>query len=149
MAEFLTQIDYDLLINQNLMGVVKDALKIASTQGLPGENHFYITFQTNVPGVKIPAMLKTQYPESMTIVLQHQFYNLAVEAEKFSVTLVFGGIEQELVIPFKAITYFADPFAKFGLSFALPERATSLEDLSPSESAPAEVISIDKFRKSK
>ena len=157
MQEFLTEINYDELINNHLHGVVVDALKIAAEQGLPGDNHFYITFRTDLPGVEIPQMLKIQYPENMTIVLQHQFSDLEVGTDKFSVVLVFGGVPHRLVIPFASITYFADPYAKFGLSFNLDNqsRASSLEDLedeirensSDNGTTSDEVISIDSFRK--
>lgn len=152
MTDMLQEINYDKLISRNLLGVVRDALKIAATQGLPGENHFYITFKTNFEGVELPRMLQIQYPENMTIVLQHQFSDLAVSDDKFSVTLVFGGVPYTLVIPFGAITYFADPFAKFGLSFEMTERVSKLEDMDVDTSKktndkPAEVVSIDSFRK--
>ncbi len=157
MQEFLSEINYDKLINNHLHGVVKDALQIAAEQGLPGDNHFYITFCTNYPGVEIPQMLLIQYPENMTIVLQHQFSDLKVEDDKFSVVLVFGGIPRTLTIPFAAIAYFADPYAKFGLSFNMEQNqtATRLEDMDTdeqekptAESTPAEVISIESFRRS-
>jgi len=153
MSEFLSEINYDKLINANLLGVVRDALKIAAEQGLPGENHFYITFKTNFKGVKIPKMLQIQYPENMTIVLQHQFSDLYVSDSKFSVILVFGGVPYTLVVPFAAITYFADPYAKFGLSFEMPDRVSKLEDADVEQKDsdigknPAEVISIDNYRK--
>lgn len=153
MENFLTEINYDKLINKHLLGVVIDALKIASEQGLPGENHFYITFKTNFPGVDIPQMLRVQYPENMTIVLQHQYEDLTVDLEKFSVVLIFGGIPQTLTVPFAAISYFADPYAKFGLSFNFDENGnvSLLEDLEigtsdETPSASAEIISIDSFR---
>ena len=154
MSEFLSEINYDKLINNHLLGVVRDALKIASEQGLPGDNHFFITFKTNHAGVQIPKMLQIQYPENMTIVLQHQFSKLVVEDDKFSVELVFGGVPYTLVIPFASIVYFADPYAKFGLSFEMPEKSSKLEDMPIAESkkqnnTPAEVISIDNFRKNK
>ncbi len=157
MQEFLSEINYDQLISNHLHGVVIDALKIAADQGLPGDNHFYITFRTDFPEVEIPQMLKVQYPENMTIVLQHQFSDLEVGENKFSVVLVFGGVPHRLVIPFASIAYFADPYAKFGLSFNLDEqqKASSLEDVedknsnfhSSEQEKPAEVISIDSFRK--
>ena len=153
MEDYITEIDYDKLISKHLKGVVIDALKIASTQGLPGENHYYITFKTDFDGIEIPEMLKIQYPENMTIVLQHQFSGLEVSDDKFCVTLTFGGIPYRLVIPFAAITYFADPYAKFGLSFNFEEedKVSRLEDLEIEQEqashAPAEVISIDSFRK--
>ena len=155
MQEFLTEINYDKLIEKSLKNVVIDALKIAEDQGLPWENHFYITFKTNHPGTKISAQLKTQYPEEMTIVMQHQYANLVVEKNYFSVDLSFGGILQTLTIPFDAIIYFADPYAKFGLSFNLSDELRkhndTIEEKNISEpkvsGGNATVISIDAFRK--
>ena len=152
MTEFVTEINYDKLIEKSLKQVVIEALKIAEIQGLPGENHFYITFKTNHPQTKIPRDLKIQYPESMTIVLQHQYSNLTVNQETFSVDLSFGGRMQTLVIPFDAITYFADPYAKFGLSFSFYENgdAHALEDIQPEKRVAgetAQIISFDSFRK--
>lgn len=153
-----SEIDYDELINKNLRGVVVDALKFAEAEGLLGENHFYITFRTDFAGVKMPESLKEQYPKEITIVLQHQFSDLRVKNDKFSVVLMFGGIPYELTVPFASVTYFADPCAKFGLSFKPDteseedddtEKLAKLEDeirQSPN-SHPAEVISIDSFRK--
>ena len=142
MTEFVSEINYDKLIEKSLKRVVVEALKIAEFQGLPGENHFYITFKTNHPGTSIPRDLKIQYPESMTIVLQHQYENLSVKEDAFSVDLSFGGRMQTLVIPFDAITYFADPHAKFGLSFSFYENgdAHALEDIEPEKKD--EIISL-------
>lgn len=155
MQEFLSEINYDQLITKHLKGVVADALKIAADQGLPGENHFYITFRTDYPEVEIPTMLRTQYPENMTIVLQHQFSNLIVKNDKFSVDLMFGGIPRTLTIPFNAISYFADPYARFGLSFDTTQNTDDNNDIventesssSTPNNQPAEVISIDSFRR--
>ena len=158
MLEFVNEINYDKLIEKSLKNVVVEALKIAENQGLPGEHHFYITFKTNHPQTKISTHLKNQYPEEMTIVLQHQFSNLLIEKNHFSVDLSFGGMLQTLVIPFDAVTYFADPHAKFGLSFNLNEDNIEKDnDISPAfeedtnvnqkVSGSATIISIDAFRK--
>lgn len=157
MQDFVSEINYDKLIEKSLKNVVVEALKIAEKQGLPGEHHFYITFKTNHPAAKVSAQLKNQYPEEMTIVLQHQFSNLSVENSFFSVDLSFGGVLQTLVVPFDAITYFADPHAKFGLSFNLNEDSLTKELETPAVfdegkdakkvSGSATVISIDAFRK--
>ena len=152
MTDFVSEINYDKLIEQALKQVVINALKIAEFQGLPGENHFYITFKTNHPETIIPKDLKIQYPESMTIVLQHQYSNLVVTSDSFSVELSFGGRAQTLIIPFDAITYFADPYAKFGLSFSFYENGDvhSLEDIEPEKKVSgetAQIISFDSFRK--
>lgn len=152
MTDFVDEINYDKLIEKSLKQVVVEALKIAEHQGLPGENHFYITFKTNHPETVIPKDLQTQYPETMTIVLQHQYSNLVVTSNSFSVELSFGGRLQTLVIPFDAITYFADPYAKFGLSFSFYEDgdAHSLEDIAPEKKVAgetAQIISFDSFRK--
>ena len=152
MTDFVSEINYDGLIEKSLKHVVVEALKIAERQGLPGENHFYITFKTNHPGTIIPQDLSIQYPEAMTIVLQHQYSNLVVSDEVFSVELSFGGRLQPLIIPFDAITYFADPYAKFGLSFSFYENGDvhSLEDLEPEKKVSgetAQIISFDSCRK--
>lgn len=152
MTELLSEINYDKLIEQALKQVVVDALKIAEAQGLPGENHFYITFKTNHQDTIIPENLKIQYPETMTIVLQHQYSNLIVTDTCFSVELSFGGRPQTLIIPFDAITYFADPYAKFGLSFSFYENGDvhSLDDIEPERKVSgetAQIISFDSFRK--
>ncbi len=152
MTEFVSEINYDQLIEKALKQVVVEALKIAEKQGLPGENHFYITFKTDHPDTIIPSNLKIQYPENMTIVLQHQYSNLVVTDTFFSVELSFGGRPQTLVVPFEAITYFADPYAKFGLSFSFYENGDvhSLEDISPEKKVSgetAQIISFDSFRK--
>jgi hypothetical protein len=151
MVKFIDNINYDELVEKSLRNVVYYALKIVEEQGLPGENHFYITFKTNYAGVVVSKNLRTQYPDSMTIVLQNQFENLVVRHHNFSVDLSFGGIPQTLTIPFEAITYFADPYAKFGLSFALDdEESEQSGDIAAPETPmnqTAEVISIDSFRK--
>ncbi|MBQ2882468.1 MAG: hypothetical protein IJE43_01650 [Alphaproteobacteria bacterium] len=154
MTEFVSEINYDKLIEKALKQVVVDALKIAEAQGLPGDNHFYITFKTDHPGTIIPQNLKIQYPESMTIVLQHQYANLSIEEKFFSVDLSFGGMAQNLIIPYEAITYFADPSAKFGLSFSFYENGDvhSLEDIEPERKVSgetAQIISFDSFRNKK
>ena len=155
MTEFLTEINYDKLIEKSLKNVVVEALKIAEHQGLPGEHHFYITFKTDHPQTKISDMLKSQYPQEMTIVIQHQFSNLVVGRDGFSIDLSFGGIRQTLVIAFDSITYFADPHAKFGLSFNIDEETIthSLGELDFEEEEPkktsngiATVVSIDAYR---
>ena len=151
MVDFVDRIDYDSLVEKSLRIVVYYALKIVEKQGLPGENHFYITFQTNYPGIVISKNLQIQYPDSMTIVLQNQFSNLVVRQNSFSVDLSFGGILQTITIPYEAISYFADPYAKFGLSFNMEENLPAAENASASASGNfsggAEVISIDSFRK--
>lgn len=152
MVDFVEKIDYDELVEKSLRSVVYYALKIVEQQGLPGENHFYITFKTNFPGTIISKNLQIQYPDTMTIVLQNQFENLIVRHNSFSVDLSFGGIPQTITIPYDAITYFADPYAKFGLSFTLDERNTPLANTSSDElksaaSGDAQIISFDNYRK--
>lgn len=160
MTEYVDEIKYDNLIEESLRNVIYLALKIVEKQGLPGENHFYITFKTNFPGVVLSENLKLQYPDTMTIVLQNQFSNLEVRHNSFSVDLSFGGLKQTIVVPFESITYFADPYAKFGLNFESEEQAddeVSVEAgegkksmLSRKMSASgksADIISFDKFRR--
>ncbi|MBP5216150.1 MAG: hypothetical protein J6039_06340 [Alphaproteobacteria bacterium] len=150
MVNFVNEINYDALVERSLRNVVYYALKIVEEQGLPGENHFYITFRTDFPGTVVSKNLKIQYPESMTIVLQNQFDNLVVRHNSFSVDLSFGGVPQTITIPYEAVTYFADPYAKFGLSFEhenfdMSEIATDGEK--PKIAGNAEVVSIDNYRK--
>ena len=157
MDKFLDEINYDELIEKSLRNVVYLALKIVEEQGLPGESHFYISFKTDFPGTVISQNLKVQYPETMTIVLQNQFSNLVVRHNNFSVDLSFGGIEQTITIPFEGITYFADPSAKFGLSFETEESIfasaegdnTPPKNKSSAQEKNAEVISFDKILRKK
>ncbi len=110
-------IRYDLLTQQALRGVVRDVLADAAKKGLPGDHHFYISFDTRADGVRISDRLRTQYPEEMTIILQHQFWDLAVADDAFEVGLSFGGIPEKLGVPFEAIKGFFDPSVQFGLQF--------------------------------
>ncbi len=148
------EINYDKLVEKALKQVVIEALKIAADEGLPGENHFYISFKTNHSGVRMDTALLDQYPEDMTIVLQHQFANLMLSESYFEVDLSFNNIPHTLRIPYDAITYFADPHAKFALSFApaedLMKQEASFEDTPKKVSGgTAEIVSIDAFRKKK
>ena len=111
------QIRYDLLTQQALRGVVRSVLVDAVKKGLPGEHHFYITFNTKADGVRISERLLGQYPEEMTIILQHQFWDLKVGDDEFEVGLSFGGIPEKLTVPFEAINGFFDPSVQFGLQF--------------------------------
>lgn len=111
-------IDYQSIIQDALRGVVRRVLTQVVEHGLPGEHHFYIGFRTRHPGVEVPRFLRDQYPEEMTIILQHQFWELEVDEEAFSVALSFGGSRQRLRVPFAALTAFADPEAQFALRFA-------------------------------
>ena len=111
-------IRYDILTQDALRSVVRTVLIDAATKGLPGEHHFFISFDTRADGVGVSARLKAQYPKEMTIVLQHQFWDLIVTDDRFEVGLSFSGIPERLVIPLRAITGFADPSVQFGLQFA-------------------------------
>ena len=146
------EINYDKLVEKSLKNVVIEALKIAENEGLPGEHHFYITFKTNHPNARVSSQLLNQYPEDMTIVLQHQFANLMIGTTYFEVDLSFGGIPQTLRIPYDAISYFADPYAKFALSFSLADENFVSEDIAENKeekfvNEPAPVISIEEYRK--
>jgi hypothetical protein len=113
----MDHIRYDLLTQQALRGVVRAVLADAAANGLPGEHHFYIAFDTRAEGVGMPDRLRAQYPEQMTIILQHQFWDLKVSEEGFEVGLSFGGIPTKLSIPFQAVKGFFDPSVQFGLQF--------------------------------
>jgi hypothetical protein len=128
-ADIMTQdfLEYPKLVETAMRSVVRGALDIAAEHGLPGLHHFYITFRTRAPGVNIADRLLAQYPEEMTIVLEHQFWDLTVEPDQFSVTLSFGNAPENLVIPYSAITAFVDPSVKFGLQFSAGDDAAAPE----------------------
>ena len=143
---------YDKMVEAALRGVVREAIARAAATGLPGAHHFYVTFRTRFPGLSLPDYLSEQYPEEMTVVLEHQFWDLEVSEECFSVTLSFQNKPERLVIPFEAITAFADPAVKFGLQFqgappeAAPAETVSAKAEEPAEK-PGEVVALDAFRK--
>jgi uncharacterized protein len=111
------QMRYDQMVETALRGVVREALTKVLNEGLPGDHHFYLTFRTQAPGVSIPDYLHDQYPEEMTIVMQHQFWDLIVEDSFFSITLSFKNRPAELRVPYSALSAFVDPSVKFGLQF--------------------------------
>ncbi len=115
--EFNPILRYDKMVEKALRSVVRHALDHVIQDGLPGDHHFYITFMTQFPGVELPAYLKEQYPDEMTIVLQYQFYGLEVDEEKMVVTLSFNNVSERLVIPLESVTIFADPSVNFALQF--------------------------------
>ncbi len=145
---------YDQWTEEALRHVMVRALRHAGTHGLPGEHHFFITFRTDHPGTVIPARLRAQYREEMTIVLQHQFWDLTVDeiAGLFTVGLSFGGVASTLRIPLAAISAFADPYVKYGLRFSAEEHPVTPEpEPEPSPEADADptpqVVSLDAFRR--
>ncbi len=167
-------IRYDLLAQAALRGVVRTVLADSASKGLPGEHHFKITFNTAAPGVKLSDRMRAQYPQAMTIVLQHQFWDLAVNDDAFEVGLSFGGVPERVVVPFEAVTAFFDPAVQFGLQFETVEgqaaddapvtaqdagapapQASKAEALPAPEPEPApenegggaEVVRLDRFRK--
>jgi uncharacterized protein len=110
-------IRYDLLVQDALKGVVRKVLIDAGKDGLPGEHHFYVSFRTDFPGVRLSNRLREKYPQEMTIVLQHQFWDLGVTEHAFEIGLSFSGVPERLLIPFDALTGFFDPSVQFGLKF--------------------------------
>jgi len=166
MAEDLMR--YDLLAQEALRGVVRQALRRVERSGFPGQHHFYVAFLTHAPGVQISERLRQRYPTEMTIVLQHQFWDLAVREDDFQVTLSFNDIPEKLVIPFRAVKGFLDPSVQFGLQFEnVSEEAAALQadGLVPKEpptplkrpesesmasesgEAAPKIVSLDAFRK--
>src|SRR5262249_19662736 len=111
------QIRYDLLAQEALRGLVRTVLTDTARKGLPGEHHFFISFDTRADGVKLSPRLREQYPEEMTIVLQHQFWDLKVGDDGLEVGLSFGGVGERLVVPYAAIKSFVDPSVQFALQF--------------------------------
>lgn len=158
---------YDRMMEAALRSVVREALNVAAATGLPAEHHFYLTFRTDFPGVDSPARLRQRHPEEMTIVLQHQFWDLESTETQFSVTLSFDRVHEKLTVPFTAITAFVDPSVQFGLQFphvaanvaslkaAAPakkiEPAPDVAAKAPEADAPADttarVVTLDAFRK--
>lgn len=111
------EIDYEALAQGAMRGIVRAVLTRVAKTGLPGEHHFYIAFKTDAPGVSLSKRLKEKYPEEMTVVLQHRFWDLAVNEERFEVKLTFDGIPERLVVPFAAIKVFFDPSVPYALQF--------------------------------
>src|SRR5580692_1097208 len=109
---------YDILAQAALRGVVRTVLADAAKKGLPGDHHFKITFNTTAPGVRLSDRMRAQYPQAMTVVLQHQFWDLAVRDDAFDVGCSFGGVGERLTVPFEAVTAFFDPAVQFGFQFA-------------------------------
>ena len=122
-------IRFDLLVQEALKGVVRKVLVEAAENGLPGEHHFFISFRTHAPGVRISPRLMERHPEEMTIVLQHQFWDLIVTETNFEVGLSFGGIPERLFIPFDSLSGFWDPSVDFGLKFELASVETADNDV--------------------
>lgn len=159
--EIADLMDYGTLEQEALRGVVRLALlRAAEPEGLPGEHHLYITFKTRAAGVSLPPDVLAKYPDEMTIVLQHQYWDLAVEADLFSVMLKFGGMPKVLTVPYSAVTRFADPGVDYLLQFDAPEIEPEpvlamKSDARPAAEAPAgdgtddgpKVVSLDQFRK--
>lgn len=112
-------IRYDLLVQEALKGVVRKVIADAGRDGLPGDHHFYVSFRTDFPGVRLSQRMRDKYPEEMTIVLQHQFWDMGITEHSFEVGLSFSGIPERLLIPFDALVGFFDPSVQFGLKFEL------------------------------
>jgi uncharacterized protein len=110
-------IRYDILAQAALRGVVRTVLADAAKKGLPGEHHFKITFNTTSPGVRLSERMRSRYPKDMTIVLQHQFWDLVVTEQGFEVGLSFGGVPERVAVPFDAVMAFYDPAVQFGFQF--------------------------------
>lgn len=155
---------YDKMVEDALRGVVREALEVTVRDGLLGDHHFYITFRTRFPGIQMAPHILARHPEEMTIVLQHQFWGLAVDEHAFRVTLSFSGKSEELVVPLAAITGFTDPSAKFGLQFQSVDGDDQDEDKSaqpnvaaesagddgaeaPADDGQGKVVALDAFRK--
>lgn len=126
-------IRYDLLVQDAMRGVVRKVLTDVARSGLPGEHHFYITFRTGAKGVKVSARTRERFPEEMTIVLQYQFWDLAVTDHAFEVALMFSGVSEKLIIPFDSIVAFSDPSVDFGLKITIqePEPEVGANDAAP------------------
>ncbi|MBP7189881.1 MAG: hypothetical protein KA998_01365 [Rickettsiaceae bacterium] len=150
MKEF---INYPKLVEEAMRNIVFKVLQKISKEGPCGDHHFYISFATQILGVKIPARFKEQYKDEMTIVLQHQYEDLVVDNDKFSVKLRFGGIPELIVVPLRAVTKFSDPSVDFGIEFTsydpihITEGSEEIEERVIEEKDIDNVIRLDAFRK--
>ena len=169
-----TGLNYEMLVEDALRSVVRSSLRIAENIGLPGETHFYISFITSYDGVELDESLRAKHPEQMTIVIQHQYADLHVSDDHFSITLFFSGKPSPMIIPFQAVTSFNDPSVGFGLQFGMLDNdddndVLSVNDASngaaakncdedntskhdsknaePDDEKIAKVVSLDTFRK--
>lgn len=133
------ELRYDLLVQDALRGVVRKVLTNAARDGLPGEHHFFITFKTGAPGVQLSARMRREYPDDITIVLQHQFWDMVVDDSHFEVGLSFKNVPEKLSVPFSAITAFADPSVQFALRFDEGETEPAIADNTAPAPEPAEV----------
>ena len=149
-------IDYGTLMHRAMRTLIFDVLKDVEESGLPGEHHFFITFDTTVEGVEISEWLRKRYPEEMTIVIQHWFDGLNVKDDGFDITLNFGDQPESLVVPFLAILTFVDPSVEFGLRFEQNEddeqpKFSEMEKANDQEKKSSkkkgDVVSLDSFRK--
>lgn len=160
MAEDL--IRYDILVQDALRGVMRRVLHEVSQTGLPGEHHFFITFDTGAPGVRLSNRLRERYPEQMTIVMQYQFWDLKVSDTGFEIGLSFNDIPEKLVVPFAAVRGIYDPSVNFELEFDAPAHAEIPETVVEEPETPhlkvvekpapvegAQVVSLDSFRHKK
>ena len=136
-------IRYDLMVQEALRNVVRKVMQGAAKDGLRGDHHFFITFRTKAAGIRLSDRMKARYPDEMTIILQHQFWDLAVTDSYFEVGLSFGGVPERLLIPFEALSAFSDPAAEFGLKFevnlpveAAGEKAAGTVTKLPSSAGP-------------
>jgi uncharacterized protein len=125
-------IDYETLAQNAMRGLVRTVLLRVAKSGLPGEHHFYIAFKTDAPGVSLSKRLKQKYPEEMTVVLQHRFWDLIVSEDRFEVKLTFDGIAERLEVPFAAVKVFFDPSVPYGLQFEEPEHGGAPSLVAPS-----------------
>ena len=148
--------DFEAMVPDVLRGLMISALGEAARHGLAGDHHFYITYDTRHAGVVMPESLRARYPETMTIVLQHEFWDLDVGDEGFSVSLAFSGVPRKLVVPYGAVIGFADPSINFAVQFNAPQagREAAAAPLPPDETIaeaeadkPGEVVTLDVFRK--
>ncbi len=148
------KISYDHLVYDALRGMVRQVLARVQRKGLPGQHHFYISFQTSHPDVVVAERLKKRYPKEMTIVMQHQFENLQVEEDKFSLTLYFDRTPERIIVPWTALTSFTDPHASFSLRLATiddgaPQQKPPEEKNKPLATKTSQVVELDAFRKKK
>jgi len=137
-------IRYDLLAQEALRGVLRTVLSDAAKKGLPGDHHFFVTFDTCADGVRLSQRMRAQYPKEMTVVLQHQFWDLTVSEDSFEVGLSFGGVPERLSVPFAAVKQFFDPSVEFGLQFEQMVEGDAKPEVLPAPNLPASNLPASK-----
>ena len=144
------KIDYEQILKDNMINILKDVLKIIDKEGLKHGHHLFITFKTNFPNIKLPKWLKDKYPNEMTIVIQYEYWNFKIRKDDFKINLSFDGVKINLCIPYNSVISFADPYANFGLKLNSIKQSKEGKKYKKEEKITEtknNIINLNKFRK--